>query len=289
MNELSFSKDWCWQYQIRLDNFDRDVEESGLSYDYVYNLTVSDFHYKHVTDKNEKKIMKNFIENHEWLGKISQYPTHWFACYHKDILAGVVIMNTPNAFSKLLGEKTKDIERLLSRGACISWSPKNLASSFNMWSVKWMAKNTSYRLFAAYADPSANELGTIYQACGFYYLGQKSGTREMYVNPYNGKLVSDRFFRQKTAYRKFAEELGIEWQKEWMHENGMNWHLIPDDIENMLRAYSKKKMSECKKYQYPPKHKYAYVIGANKKETKSLRKEFESRNKIYDYPVRRGE
>lgn len=37
-----------------------------------------------------------------------------------------------------------------------------------------------------------------------------------------------------------------------------------------------------------PKHKYVYVLGENKAETKYLRKMFVSRNKIYPYPKERG-
>lgn len=51
---------------------------------------------------------------------MSLYPTHFFTARYKGILAGVVIMDMPNAFSKLLGEDTKQIERLISRGACVS-------------------------------------------------------------------------------------------------------------------------------------------------------------------------
>ena len=36
------------------------------------------------------------------------------------------------------------------------------------------------------------------------------------------------------------------------------------------------------------KHKYAYVLGKNKMETKNLKKLFESRNKTYQYPKERG-
>ena len=50
------------------------------------------------------------------LGTIGSYPTHWFTAYYKGILSGVIIMSMPNAFSKLLGEETKNIERLIARG-----------------------------------------------------------------------------------------------------------------------------------------------------------------------------
>lgn len=284
----SYDENHCWQYDIRVRNLEDDLKECNLTEEYVKELRVSDFEFRVVTDKEERQELKKFIERHEWLGNLSQYTTHWFACYHGDIIAGVILFNMPNAFSKLLGDDTKELERLISRGACISWSPKNLASSFMMWCIKWMVDNTQYRLFTAYSDPTAKELGTIYQACNFYYLGQKSGTTRRYINPYTGKMVSDRYFRQKTAYRKYAEELGIEWQKDWSHSTGMNWHNIPDDIEKKLRDFSKQKQASSKCIVMPPKHKYAYVQGRDKRETKHLRKLFEERNKTYPFPKERG-
>lgn len=284
-----YDKNHCWQYDIRLNNLEKDLIECNISKEYAEKLSVADFEFKNITDKKEQQELKLFIERHEWLGNLSQYTTNWFACYHKNIIAGVILFNMPNAFSKILGENTKDLERLISRGACISWSPKNLASSFLMWCIKYMVKNTQYRLFTAYSDPTAKELGTIYQACNFYYMGQTSGATKRYINPYSGKIVSDRYFRQKTAYKKFAKELKIEWQKNWNHSTGMNWHNIPDDIEKKLRDYSKYKQSISKKIETPPKHKYAYVLGCDKKETKKLRKIYENKNKIYNYPKNRGE
>lgn len=279
-----YDKDHCWQYDIRLKNYEEDLIEAKLSEEYVNKLKVSDFTFKVVTDKDEKALMKRFIERHEWLGTLSQYTTQWFACYHGDILAGVILFNMPNAFSKMLGEDTPQLERLISRGACISWSPKNLASSLLMWSIKWMVKNTRYRLFTAYSDPTAREIGTIYQACNFYYLGQKSGTTKRYINPYSGKMVSDRYFRQKTAYRKYAKELKIEWDKSWHHPTGMNWENVPNNIEKQLRDFSKKKQLESKVFHFPQKHKYAYILGENKRETKQLKKLFHNKIKTYPYP-----
>jgi hypothetical protein len=284
----TYDKDQCWQYDIRVKNLEEDLIECGFTKDYADTLRVSDFLFVNVTDKKEQQKLKQFIEKYEWLGNLSQYTTHWFACYHKNIIAGVILFNMPNAFSKTLGENTKELERLISRGACISWSPKNLASSFLMWCIRYMVNNTKWRLFTAYSDPTAKELGTIYQACNFYYMGQTSGTTTRYINPYTGKVVSDRYFRQKTAYRKFAKELNIEWQKDWSHATGMNWDKMPKEIEKKLKDYSKYKQTVCEKISMPSKHKYAYVLGKDKKETKQLRKIYEERNKIYPYPKERG-
>jgi len=280
----NYDKEHCWQYDIRLTNYEEDLQLAGLTDEYVKTLRVPDFEFRVVTDKKERKELKVFIERHEWLGNLSQFTTHWFGCYHKDILAGVILFNVPNTFSKMLGENTPRLERLISRGACISWSPKNLASSMLMWSIQWMVENTDFRLFTAYSDPTARELGTIYQACNFYYLGQKAGTTKRYINPYTGKMVSDRYFRQKTAYKKYASEMGIEWVKNWNHPTGMSWENIPDDIEKRLRDYSKKKQSESDVTIFPQKHKYAYILGRDKRETKHLQRMFENKIKTYPYP-----
>lgn len=282
-----YEEEHCWQYDIRLRNADDDLINSGLTKEYVENLTVKDFQFKEITHQSQRNEAIEFIKRHEWLGSLSQYTTHWFGAYHQDVLAGVILMNVPNAFSKILGEETPELERLISRGACISWSPKNLASSFLMWSIKWMARNTRYRLFTAYSDPMARELGTIYQACNFYYLGQGSGTTTRYVNPYTGKVVSDRFFRQRTAYRKYARELGITFLPEWASTSRMLWDNIPDEIEEQLRAKSRETQANAEKIVVPSKHKYAMIMGADRKETKQIRKLFESRNSTYPYPTER--
>lgn len=285
-----YSEKHCWQYDIRLKNFDLDLKEANFTENYTHNLTVNDFEYKHVVDTKEKQELKKFIERHEWLGNLSQMTTHWFGAYHNGKLAGVILFNMPNAFSKILGENTPDLERLISRGACISWSPKCLASSFMMWCINWMVKNTQYRLFTAYSDPEAKELGTIYQACNFYYLGKNSGTLTRYINPYSGKIVSDRYFRTTSAYKKYAKELGIQWQKSWNKPNGrINISAVPKEIMDQLRKKSKEKISETQPIISTYKHKYVYVLGENKKETKKLRKEFELRNKTYPYPKERGQ
>lgn len=283
-----YKEDHCWQYDIRLKNINDDITLSGLSNDDINNMRVTDFTFQYVTDKAKRTEMTEFIKRHEWLGTLSQYTTHWFAAYYKDILAGVILMNMPNAFSKLVGDETKELERLISRGACISWSPKNLASSLLMWSINWMVQNTQYRVFTAYSDPTARELGTIYQACNFYYIGCKSGTTKRYVNPFTGKMVSDRFFRQRTAYKKYAQYLGIEWDKNWTSSTSMLWENIPNDIEEKLRDCSKKFQNEAKCIEFPSKHKYVYIKGRTKKEDKQLKRTFLDRTKIYPYPKERG-
>ena len=281
---FEYNGEACWQYQVRIDNLEKDLAEAGFESSYTSSLRVSDFNFGIAQTESEKRKFKRFIERHEWLGTISQYTTHWFGCYHKGHLAGVILFNMPNAFSKLLGDDTKNLERLISRGACISWSPKNLASAFLMWCIDYMAKNTQYRVFTAYSDPEAREIGTIYQACNFFYLGQQSGGSRKYINPYTGKVVSDRFFRQRTAFKKYAKELGIKWKRGWTTGCSIRWDLMPSEYATALREASKRKQKESVWIESPPKHKYAFVIGSDKRETKYLRGMFLKKNKTYPYP-----
>ena len=282
-----FKRPWCYQYQRRLDTLEEDKEILGWSDEDIKNIKLDEFEFSFITTKEEKKEATEFIKRYEWLGTVGSYPTHWFSARYNGILGGVIIMGMPNAFSKLLGEKTKDIERLIARGASASWTPINLGSKFLMWCIKWMTKNTQYRLFTCYSDLQAKENGSIYQALNFYFLGTGSGTNVRCVNPYNpNKIMTDRAFRSKSFYKRYAKDLGIEWQKNWSNKQRMLWENIPNDVEKKLRDYSKEMFTKSEKIFFPSKYKYAFILGKDKRETKHLRNEFLKRNKIYEYPKR---
>jgi hypothetical protein len=283
----NYNKNHCWQYDIRLNNLTNDLKQAGITIDEANNLKVSDFNFQYEEKDLCFQEIKKFIERHEWLGRISLYPTHIFTARYNGILAGVVIIDMPSVFSKLLGEDTKKIERLISRGACISWSPKNLGSSLIMFAINWMVKNTPYRLFVAYSDVEAKELGTIYQACNFYYIGKKSGAKKQYKIE-TGRWVSDRYFRARSVYKRLAKENEIVWQDEWQNGDSVMFGKMPEEIALQIRKLSKEYLLSCESREMKPKHKYAYVLGINNTETKKLRRIFIERNKIYSYPKERG-
>ena len=285
----NYDKPWCYQYQKRLDTLQEDMEKYGWSQEDIDNISLDDFVFSYIDSPNEKKEATEFIKRYEWLGTIGSFPTHWFTARYNGILGGVIIMGMPNAFSKLLGEETKNLERLIARGASASWCPFNLGSKFLMWAMKWMVENTRYRLFTCYSDPQAKEVGSIYQGLNFFYLGQGSGTTVRCVNPYNqDKIITDRAFRARSFYKRYAKDLGIEWQKNWNTDQCMLWENVPDDIEEKLRNYSKEMYAKAEKIHFPSKHKYAFILGRDKRETKALRKRFLELNKVYEYPKERG-
>lgn len=273
-NFREYNEKHCWQYDIRLKNLEDDLRESEISKFESQLLKVKHFKFQHVSkeDKEMCKRINDFIIRHEWLGKMPTRPTHRFIATYKGHLAGVQVMATPNAFSYLLGAENSDLEKLIARGASISWSPKNLGSWLIMKSINWMVQNTEFRYFTAYSDTEAGELGSIYQGCNFIYLGKNSGGRYEYYdesNPQRG-WFSDRLFRKVGQYKKYALHLGITWDPSWNTKGRMHWDRVPSMIHAQLAQASVEYRDRCKRRKLNPKHKYVMIKGQTKAETKKL-------------------
>jgi hypothetical protein len=199
------------------------------------------------------------------------------------------MMGCPTTFSKMMGDE--NLERLICRGACVSWSPKNLASALVMYAVKWMVKNTKYRFFTAYADPRAGELGSIYQACNFRYLGNDFGSDYIYYDVLKKKKRTGRWFKRYSVYRGYAKYLGYTWDKSWNTKTVIHWDKMPPGMVKDLKAMAKLWESMSIKTKIVKKHKYCMVVGRNRTETKKLNKIFEGLNPNRSgltYPKERG-
>jgi hypothetical protein len=67
-----------------------------------------------------------------------------------------------------------------------------------------------YRVVTATSDPTAGEIGTVYQACGFDHVGQMHpGTRALIIH--EGRVVSERQAKRRfgTCGRRQLAALGI--------------------------------------------------------------------------------
>jgi hypothetical protein len=279
---FSYNQSHCWQYDIRLNNREQDLIDANLTAEEAATIKVGDLTFRYVdkTDTEMCQRIVEFIRRHEWLGTMPLYPTHRFVAEYNGQLAGVVIFSMPTAFSKLLGAQTKDLERLISRGASVSWSPKNTASKLLMHAIDWMVKNTQFRLFTCYADPEAHEIGQIYSACNFLYLGQRYGGGKMYFDPEKPQrgYFTDRSFRSRSSYMRYATTLGIAWEKDWQAGEKIFWERMPVDIESELRKFSRAEQLRCQYRLMPRKHKYAMIRGTDRRETRQLMQVFAERN-----------
>jgi len=123
------------------------------------------------------------IFKYEWLGTMPTFNTHYFGIYFNGECGGVVVygISLPKTvFDSVLGKKYGDKIRVLSRGACVWWTPKDAASKLISSSLKKLSEY-GYKAVIAYCDSRANEIGTIYQACNFLYIGKSSGGYEYFI------------------------------------------------------------------------------------------------------------
>jgi len=228
---------------------------------------------------------REFIKIYEWLGSVGNSPKWTCEATCNDHIAGVVLFNEPSRYStKILKRDTKQMECLIQRGACVSWAHPHLASKMIMFACRWLSKNTTKRIFVAYSDPAANEIGTIYQACNFDYLGDSYGAKFKYENPKfkKGRPFSAQSLRRTSTLKKFLKEQGIQWDKEWQKQNGFkDLSKLPTEYKTKWYEWGKRILAESKKIPTASKRKYVLVLGKDRREQKKLNKEKAYEKKYY--------
>jgi len=199
------------------------------------------------------------IIEYEWLGCMPAVNFFAYGIFFDGICGGVVVYGQEYTENLGVWDKYDYTGKiiLLSRGVCIHWTPINTASKLIMQSIKLLPKK--YKIVTCTTDHLAGEVGTIYQACNFKYVGSmrehnpngndKKIDREGFL--INGKLYGSRAIRQKVGSQKMEDIL-----KRW-----------PDAVKVAQNS----------------KHRYFYFIG-NKYENKY----FESKisHLIKPYPKR---
>lgn len=195
--EKSLEKDdigVCHQYTRRIEKAE---EEKANPYWKGVNLDLK----KAVVKPIDRKLAKKIIEEYEWLGCMPAVNKYYFGIFFGDICGGVAVFGPD--YSENLGVWDKyDYSKkilLLSRGVCLHWTPKNTASRLISKSMKMLP--SKYEVITATTDHLAGEVGTIYQACNFHYVGSmresKGKTRDRFGVIINGKLYGSRAIRAK--------------------------------------------------------------------------------------------
>lgn len=252
----------CHQYKRKKDTEQED-KELGMP----FGSKLEEFTIKAELYSPEHRKL---IERYEWLGTMGYSPKWIFTARYNGILGGVVIISEPNSYTK-----HAEIEALISRGATASWTPINLGSKLLMFACNETVKNTNKRVFFGYSDHTAGEIGTIYQACNFLYLGNSFGSRTMYELK-NGKKVTSRYFRKTSTYKKYAKELGVEWKPEWTKTNKyMDIPKMPQDVMELLKDKGKNEQLNTTVCNQSPKGKYVLFLGKNKKEQRRIKNEYD--------------
>jgi predicted nucleic acid-binding Zn ribbon protein len=156
------------------------------------------------------------ILKYEWLGTMNRKP---LACYGlwsptRELLGAVSFgrVGSPEAHD-VCGPEFRRKSIALERGACVHFAPKNAASFLIRRACKLAHRDHGWAVFFAYGDPDAGEIGTIYQALGWRYVGQGIGHpvpyREEWQRPGETAWRSDRILRHEGL--KKPEVLALGW------------------------------------------------------------------------------
>jgi hypothetical protein len=133
-------------------------------------------------------VAKEFILKYEWLGNTGT-TVRAFGLFFGEELAAVECFGHPGstAIWNICGEENADMVYWLARGACAHWAPPRSASSYlinracEMMGAPWKTRDgkdmPAKFVFLATADSDAGEIGTVYQASNWIYLGKTTSDR----------------------------------------------------------------------------------------------------------------
>ena len=207
---------------------------------------------------------KKIILEYEWLGTMGT-TQHHFGIFFDGNCSGVVCygyfqaMNTNSGghpYAPYIGEKYSKQGIQLSRGACVHWSHKHTGSKLIATSLRLMNEK-GYKYVIAFSDSEAGEIGTLYQATNWYYLGYGISKTKHY----------DIYFKHNNKKHLDARDL---WKKHRLASKTK----ITEWLKNNNQFY----MKETK-----AKGRYIYLLG-DKKEKKIMMKTL--KDKIKPYPKR---
>lgn len=162
-----------------------------------------------------RKEAEAIILKYEWLGCMPAIAYHYYGLFFGDHLAGVTVFGTDYAENIGVWDKYGFTGKmiLLNRGACVWWAPPFAGSMLIRKSIDLLPPE--YEVVTATVDELAGEIGTIYQACGFHYIGCmraknskiKGKAKERFAVLIDGKLYGSRSIRAKIGSQRKEEIL----------------------------------------------------------------------------------
>jgi hypothetical protein len=260
----------CHQRLIRNRTRDEDIARLTPVIGDLSKIIASQFE---LSVEDYADCHRKFIRRYEWLGTPGSSIKWCFVARYKNEIGGVVLLSEPY-------HPSVDTA-LIARGACAGWTPKNLGSRLVMYACRWMSSNTHKCQFIAYADKEAGEIGQIYQACNFRFLGWK--TAEYGVTK-EGRRVSFQTLKRTSRMTPWLAKQGISLPPSCFTEKGfLRWKAIPVPIKCQMRSYIAQEKAKLSKVVLL-RGKYLLLLGSTPTKTRKLNAEFNGPQ--FDYPKR---
>lgn len=149
------------------------------------------------------RVAELVISEYEWLGTMPAMSLYYYGIFFGSVCGGVVVY-APEYGENLgvwdgHGYTGKII--CLARGACAHWAHPHAGSRLIRRSMELLP--TRYEVITATTDHRAGEIGTIYQACGFHFVGAMSKRQREYI--VLGKRLSERIFLKRQKQSRYSE------------------------------------------------------------------------------------
>ena len=194
----------AWQYKMR-QNF-AESEKDARYWD-GYDLSIKNSVVREISFNEAKEV----INKYEWLGCMPVCVRHCYGLFFPSLTDDSWLLGWVTVFSQEYAENQGVWDKygytgkiiLLARGVNLHFCPKNANSHLIMESIKLLPPQ--YRVVTCTVDNLAGEVGTIYQACNFDYVGVMRKAKERTGFIINGKLYGSRAIRQKYGTQKKEE------------------------------------------------------------------------------------
>jgi hypothetical protein len=141
---------------------------------------------------------ESLILKFEWLGTLGRGAVAFYGLKIGSELLGAAVfgVGSSNEARNVCGDENRALTVTLMRGCCVHYAPKNAASFLVRYACKLASEDHGWKIFLAYSDPSAGEIGQIYQAANWHYigagLGRPRGSVHIGWRTPDGRIISSR-------------------------------------------------------------------------------------------------
>ena len=141
--------------------------------------------------------IKDTLLKYEWLKCLHSINLFAYGLFFENYLAAATTYGPDYAENLGVWDRYNFTGKiiLLSRGCCVHWAPPYCASKLIRGSMDLLPKK--YEIVTATVDELAGEIGTVYQASGFFYCGVMRKTPTRIGVMHDGKLYGSRSLRAK--------------------------------------------------------------------------------------------
>lgn len=203
-----------------------------------------------------RAIAQSIILRYEWLGTLGSSGLFYGLMFgaHCGGVCCVALSGSGTAgptVGRKFGIQQKDVATL-ARGACAHWAPPGANSKLVSWTTKLLGRGGRARIVLAYSDSDAGEVGTIYQACGWTYVGTtKRPAGAEYVSPagrvLNSQSIGAWARKHNMRFRDYERLLRDKgWSPQKSNPKGIYVKQLDDDralgcvIRSMAKRYPKR-------------------------------------------------